>query len=155
MARVKNPPAPFRSVTPYLVVRGCAKALEFYKRAFDAKELERNVGPDGVSIMHARIMIGDSIVMLNDEFPETGGQSPKALEGSPVTLHIYTDDSDEMFKRAVAAGAKVEMEMQDTFWGDRYGQIVDPFGHNWSIATKLEEVSQAERRKRVGEMLDQ
>jgi uncharacterized glyoxalase superfamily protein PhnB len=155
MPPVKNPSPPFRTVTPYLVVRGCAKAIEFYKKAFDAKELERNVGPDGVSIMHARLMIGDSLIMLNDEFPEAGGQSPKALEGSPVTLHIYTDDCDEMFKRAVAAGAKVEMEMQNTFWGDRYGQIVDPFGHNWSIATKLEEVSQAEKRKRVGEMLDQ
>src|ERR1043165_3486641 len=151
MGRVKHPPSPYHSITPHLCVRGAAKAIDFYKRALGAKELERATAPDGVSLMHAVLMIGDSVIMLHDEFPEAGGESPMSLEGSPVTLHLYVDDADEVFKRAVAAGAKVEMEMQDAFWGDRYGQFVDPFGHNWSVGTKREQVSRKEKDRRAGE----
>src|SRR5688572_3084400 len=118
-------PPGFHTVTPHLEVRGAAKAIEFYKKAFGAVELFRNHGPDGKSIMHAQLMIGDSPVMLHDEYQESGISSPHALEGSPVTLHLFVEDADALFKQAVAAGAKVELAIQDMFWGHRYGQISD------------------------------
>jgi PhnB protein len=142
-------PEGFHSVTPHLVLNDAAGAIEFYKQAFGAEELSRMPGPDGKRLMHASIKIGNSILMLCDEFPEFGGESgkgPLALGGSPVTLHLYFEDVDTAFDRAVTAGAKVSMPLSDMFWGDRYGQVVDPFGHRWSLATQLRVVSGEELR---------
>lgn len=137
-AAKKNPAKPipdgFHTVTPYLVCDGAAKAITFYKKAFGATELMRVPTPDG-KLMHASIQIGDSIIMLNDEFPEMGALSPKARKGTSVTLHIFVEDVDSAFAQAVKAGATIKMPVQDMFWGDRYGQVEDPFGHNWSLAT--------------------
>jgi PhnB protein len=131
---VKPIPEGMRTVTPHLVCDGAADAIEFYKKAFDAADNGRMPGPDG-RIMHAQIRIGDSVVMLVDAFPEAGAVGPKVLNGSPVTIHLYVEDADKVFAQAVAAGAKATMPPTDMFWGDRYGQIEDPFGHRWSIAT--------------------
>jgi PhnB protein len=151
----KRVPDGFHTITPHIEVRGAAKAIEFYKKAFGAVEIVRNVGPDGRLIMHAQLKIGDSMLLLHDEFAEAGGQSPQTLEGSPVTIHLYVEDADAAFKRAVEAGATVAMPIQDTFWGDRYGQLVDPFGHNWSIGSKIEQLDPAEIRKRASKLFDQ
>ncbi len=146
-ATAKPIPEGFRTITPHLVVRDAAKAIEFYKRAFGAVVLgESHDSPDG-KITHAELKIGDSNLMLNDEFPPHG-VSPQALGGSPVTLHLYIEDVDALFNRAVSAGAKVTMPLMDAFWGDRYGQLVDPFGHRWSLATHKEDVSREEIKKR-------
>lgn len=136
------PPIPkgFHTVTPYLVCAGAANAIEFYKRAFGAVELLRLPTPDG-KLIHASIQIGDSIVMLNDEFPEMGSLGPKARNGSSVTIHLFVEDADASFERALKAGAVVKMPLQDMFWGDRYGQLEDPFGHSWSIATHQRELT--------------
>ena len=131
---VKPVPDGYHTVTPHLVCAGASDAIAFYKKAFGAAELMRLPTPEG-RVMHASIRIGDSIVMLNDEFPEMGAVGPKALKGSPVTIHLFVDDVDTAFKRAVKAGATVKMPLQDMFWGDRYGLLEDPFGHNWSMAT--------------------
>jgi uncharacterized glyoxalase superfamily protein PhnB len=141
-------PEDYRSLTPQLTVRGAAAAIEFYKKAFGAIERERAIGPDGKSIQHACLKIGDSVLLLHDEYPEMGVHSPLAFNGSPVTIHLYVPNADEVFHRAVGAGAKVLMEMQDMFWGDRYGQIADPFGHRWSIATHRENVTPEQKKKR-------
>ncbi len=133
-----NPiPDGFRTITPHLVIDGAVKALDFYKKAFGAEEILRMPSPDGTKLMHAEIQIGDSRIMLADDFPEFSGapRNPKKLGESSVTIHIYVPDCDAAFKRAVDAGAKVTMPLQDMFWGDRYGSVKDPFGHNWSIAT--------------------
>ena len=129
-------PDGFHSVTPHLVVRDASAALEFYKLAFGAEELVRHPGPDGESIMHAELRIGDSNVMLSDEYSEFDVFSPLSVGGTAVTLHMYVPNVDEAFQRAVRAGAKVTMPLTNTFWGDRYGQICDPFGHQWSLATR-------------------
>jgi uncharacterized glyoxalase superfamily protein PhnB len=136
------PPIPkgFHTVTPYLVCAGAANAIEFYKRAFGAVELLRVPTPDG-KLLHASIQIGDSIVMLNDEFPEMGSLGPKARNGSSVAIHLFVEDADASFERALNAGAVVKMPLQDMFWGDRYGQLEDPFGHSWSIATHQRELT--------------
>ena len=123
-------------VTPHIVCRDCAKAIEFYKRAFGAEELMRLPGPDG-RLMHASIRVNGSMVMMNDEYPEMGGHSPLALGGSPVTLHLMVDDADAVAAKAVKAGAEVVVPVADQFWGDRYGVVKDPFGHIWSIATPV------------------
>ncbi len=115
----------------------------FYKQAFGAVELGRLPGPQG-KLMHAMLRIGDSAVMLVDEFPDFGSFGPKSLKGSPVTIHLYVEDVDATVKRAVAAGAKITMPVDDMFWGDRYGKIEDPFGHHWSIATHIRDVSPEE-----------
>ena len=151
---VRRVPAGFHTITPHLAVRGAAKAIEFYKKAFGAEEIVRNLGPDGRLIMHAQLKIGDSMLMLHDEFAESGGQSPHTLEGSPITLHLYVEDADAAFARAVAAGAKIEMALQDMFWGDRYGQLIDPFGHCWSIGSKIEDLNPEQIRKRAQELFD-
>jgi uncharacterized glyoxalase superfamily protein PhnB len=151
----KRVPEGFHTVTPHLEVRGAAKAIEFYKKAFGAVEIVRNLGPDGRRIMHAELRIGDSMIMLHDEFAESGGHSPQTLEGTPITLHLYVDDADLVFKQAVDAGARVEMPVQDMFWGDRYGQLVDPFGHSWSVGSKLEDLAPDEVRKRAEKLFDQ
>lgn len=127
-------PEGFRSITPHLVCEGAAEALAFYQRVFGAVEVARMDGPGG-KIMHAEMRIGDSMVMLADAFPEYGSRGPRALQGTPVTIHLYVDDADAVWERALAAGATVQMPLEDAFWGDRYGQVVDPFGHLWSIAT--------------------
>jgi uncharacterized glyoxalase superfamily protein PhnB len=142
-AKVDAVPKDMHTVTPHLVCEGAADAIEFYKKAFNAIELMRLPGPNG-RVMHASIKIGDSTIMLADDFPEYGGLGPKALKGSPVTLHLYTPDVDASFKQAVAAGATVKMEVADMFWGDRYGQVTDPFGHHWSLATHIKDVSPEE-----------
>jgi PhnB protein len=144
-------PQGMHSVTPHLVCAGAAKAIEFYKRAFGAEECARLPGPDG-RLMHAAVKIGDSHVMLVDEMPEWGALGPKSLKGSPVTIHLYVDDVDAVVARAVKAGAKVTMPVADQFWGDRYGKLEDPFGHHWSVATHVREVSMEEAQKAMASM---
>ena len=144
---VKPVPEGFHTLTAHLIVQDAARAIEFYKRAFGAEELGRMPGPGG-KLMHAEIKIGDSIFFLVDEFPEFGSRSPQALGGSPVTLHLYVEDVDALFNRAVAAGATPQMPVQDQFWGDRFGKLVDPFGQEWSIATHKEELTPEEILKR-------
>ena len=144
-------PQGMHSVTPHLVCAGAAKAIEFYKQAFGAVEQARLPGPDG-RLMHATVKIGDSQVMLVDEMPEWGALGPKALKGSPVTIHLYVDDVDAVVARAVSAGAKVTMPVADQFWGDRYGKLEDPFGHHWSVATHVRDVSMEEAQKAMREM---
>lgn len=147
MAKAVKPiPEGYHTLTPYLVVRDAARAIEFYKRAFGAKEKGRMASPDG-KIMHAELRIGDSIVMLSDEFPGTKCQSPQALGGASGGLFIYVEDVDAAFRRAVDAGATVDMPVADMFWGDRYGKLIDPFGHQWSLATHKQDLTAEEVRK--------
>jgi PhnB protein len=127
-------------ITPHLVVAGAAKAIEFYKKAFGAKELMRLEGPDGL-MWHACVEIAGHPVMLVDEFPQMGSVSPKGLKGTPVTIHVTVPDADAFAARAVAAGAILKMPVDDAFWGDRYGQVEDPFGHRWSIATHVRDMT--------------
>lgn len=138
-------PEGMHALTPHLVCAGAARAIEFYKKAFGAVEMGRMPAPgsDG-RLMHAMLRIGDSFLMLVDEFPEWGSLGPLALKGSPVTIHHYVDDVDAVFAQAVAAGATVRMPVADMFWGDRYGVLADPFGHLWSIATHVKDVSPEE-----------
>jgi PhnB protein len=145
---VKPIPPGYHTVTPYLTVKGAAQAIEFYKRAFGAQEVERMPGPDGKSVMHAELKIGDSIVMLSDEFPQMGTRSPQTLGGSSGYLFLYVSDVDAAFKRAVDAGAKATMPPADMFWGDRFAKVSDPFGHEWGMATHKEDLSPEEIRKR-------
>ncbi len=153
---VKPIPDGFHSITPHLTIRDASAAIEFYKRAFDAQELMRMPWPDGKAIMHARIKIGDSVLMLNDEMSQGDcSKSPTALNGSPVTIHLYVADVDKTFQQAVAAGAKVTMPVGDMFWGERYGRLIDPFGHHWSIATQKETRSLEEVKKRAEAFLKQ
>ncbi len=123
-------------MTPYLAIDGAAQALEFYKKAFGARELSRQTTPDG-KIMHARVRIGDSFVLMSDVFPGSDAKSPNTLGGSPVTLHIYSRDVDKLWQTAMAAGARVIMPLDNQFWGERYGQLADPFGHRWSISMQV------------------
>lgn len=139
------------AITPHLVVAGAADAIEFYKQAFGATEMMRIPAPDG-KLMHAAIQINGAMVMLVDEMPQWGVMSPKTLNGSPVTMHLYVDDVDAFIAHAVAAGANIKMPAQDMFWGDRYGVITDPFGHSWSIATPQREVSAEELQEVVKNM---
>ena len=144
-------PAEFSAVTPQLVVRGAARAIEFYRRAFGAHELLRNHAPDGERIMHAELLLGAGRVLLHDEFPDRGVVGPEALGGTPVTLHLTVDDADAAFARAVDAGAEVVMPLQDTFWGDRYAIVRDPFGHRWSIAAPIEDLSPRQLQGRAAD----
>ncbi|SAL00347.1 VOC family protein [Caballeronia ptereochthonis] len=139
-------PAGMHSLTPHLCCAGAADAIEFYKRAFNAVELGRMPGPDG-KLMHAMVKIGDSMLMLVDENPDFGMLGPKAIKGSPVTIHLYVEDVDATAKQAIDAGAKVTMPVADMFWGDRYGRLEDPFGHQWSIATHVRDVSPEEMKE--------
>ena len=152
MPNVKPIPEGHHTVTPSLVVRGGAKAIEFYKAAFGAKELGVMLGPNG-GVMHAELRIGDSLIFLGDEMPEMGARSPLALGGSPVTLNIYTEDCDAVFQRAISAGATAVMPPADMFWGDRYGRLVDPFGHQWGIATHQEDLTPEEVDRRGREAM--
>jgi PhnB protein len=151
MPQVKPVPEGMHTVTPHLVCAGAAAAIEFYKKAFNAVEMFRLPGPQG-KLMHACIRIGDSAVMLVDEFPEHGGTSPKALKGSPVTIHLSVENVDAFVARAVAAGAKITMPLADMFWGDRYCQFEDPFGHHWSAATHLRDLTPEEIREAMQKM---
>lgn len=145
---VKPIPEGMHTLTAHLVIRGAAKAIEFYQKAFGAQSRGIHTTPDG-RVMHAELKIGDSVVMLADEFPGAPCQSPHTVNGTTTVMHIYADDVDAWFNRAVAAGASVVMPVMDMFWGDRYGQVKDPFGHVWSIATHKEDVSPAEMEKRA------
>jgi len=153
MANVKPIPTGYHTVTPSLVVRGGKQALEFYKKAFGAKELGAMYMPDGQKLMHAEIQIGDSRIMLGEESQEMGAVSPQTLGGTPVSLNIYVEDCDVLFNQAVAAGATPKMPPSDMFWGDRYGKVTDPFGHGWGILTHREDVSEAEMGRRAQEWM--
>jgi PhnB protein len=150
-SNVKPVPKGHRTVTPYLAIKDAAKALEFYKKAFGASERYTLMVPDG-RVGHAEIGLGDSIVMLSDEFPEYGGKAPEALGGSPVSIHLYVEDVDAFFKKALAAGARERKPVMDQFYGDRSGQLEDPFGHLWWVATHKEDVAPEEMQKRVQAM---
>jgi PhnB protein len=144
-----NPiPEGYHSVTPYLTCSDTAKAIEFYKRAFGAKEIMRMPMPNG-KIGHAELRIGDSIVMLADEMPGGEGRSPQSLGGTTAGLFLYVKDVDAAYKKAVDAGGKATMPPQDMFWGDRYGKLHDPYGHSWSLATHKEDVAPEEMQKRM------
>lgn len=146
---VKPIPEGFSTVTPYLVVKGAAKAIEFYKKAFGAEELSRSCAQGTDQVMNAQLRIGDSMIMLNDEFPDFGNLGPSEERPSSVTIHLYVEDVDVVFERAVKAGAEVTMPVSDVFWGDRYGSLKDPFGHKWSIGTRIENLSPAEIAERA------
>jgi len=139
-------PAGHHSVTPAIVVRDAAAAIDFYKKAFGAEEIDRMAGPDG-SIMHAEIRIGDSILMLGEENEQWGTKSPLSLNGVHGSLHIYVEDADAAFNRALKAGATVRYPLEDAFWGDRYGKVTDPFGHEWGLATRVKDMTKAEMEK--------
>ena len=149
--RIKPIPEDMQVVTPHLVCAGAANAIEFYKKAFGATEEARLPGPGG-KIMHALIRIGGAAIMLADEMPEWGALGPKALKGSPVTIHLYVSDVDAFVARAVKAGAKVTMPVDDMFWGDRYGKLEDPFGHHWSVGTHVRDVSPEEMQQAMKQM---
>jgi PhnB protein len=141
-------PEDFHTITPQLVVKGVAEAIDWYTKALGANELLRNLAQDGKSIMHSELLLGDSRFFVVDEFPGSMA-SPASLGGTSITLHLYVQDVDVLFGRAVAAGATVLMPVADQFWGDRYGTLVDPFGHIWGIATHVEDVSREEMEKRM------
>jgi len=144
-------PVGYHTVTPYLIVSGAAQALDFYKRALGAIEQMRMPGPEG-KVMHAEIKIGDSVIMLADEFPEMGARSPQALGGTPVGICLYVPDVDSLFNQAIQAGGKVERPLQNQFYGDRSGTFIDPFGHKWTIATHIEDVTPEEIGRRMAAM---
>jgi PhnB protein len=145
-------PEGYHSITPSLVVRGGAKAIDFYRRAFGAVEISRMDAPGG-RLAHAEMKIGDSVFMLSDEFP--GFPSPQSLGGSPVSLFVYVHDVDASFKQAVGAGAQSTMPPTDMFWGDRYGKLTDPFGHSWGLATHIKDVTPEEMKKGAEAMFAQ
>lgn len=140
MTAVQPIPTGFSAITPHLVCRNAAEAIDFYAKAFGAVELGRLPGPDG-RLAHAMIRIGDAPLMLVDEYPEQGMLSPLSLNGSPVTIHLYVTNVDATVSQAVAAGAQVTMPVTDMFWGDRYGRVADPFGHQWSVATHKQDLT--------------
>ncbi|MGO8674375.1 MAG: VOC family protein [Limisphaerales bacterium] len=142
-------PDGFHTLTPYLSVRGAAKAIEFYERAFGAKERFRMAAPDGKSVGHAEIAIGDSIVMLADEMDAFGNRSPESLKGTPVNFMLYVENSDAAFERAVQAGARVIRPLADQFYGDRSGCVEDPFGYQWTVSTHQEDVPPEELKTRM------
>ncbi|HTO88472.1 MAG TPA: VOC family protein [Thermoanaerobaculia bacterium] len=149
--KVKPIPDGYNAVTPYLIVDGAAAAIEFYKKTFGAKEVMRMPAPGG-RIGHAEVTIGDSHVMLADENPDMNARSPKSVGGSPISLLLYVDDVDKTVERAIAAGAKLKRPVADQFYGDRTGGIEDPFGHQWYVATHIEDVSPEEMQKRSREL---
>lgn len=142
-------PEGYHTITPHLVVRGASQAIEFYQKAFGAREAKRITGPDGKSVLHAELVIGDSRLFLADEVSDMGCLGPQTIGGSPVTIHLYAEDVDTLFNQAVAAGAQVKMPLADMFWGDRYGVVADPFGHQWSFATHKEDLTPEEISNRA------
>ena len=153
MSTPKARPVPegMHSLTPHLVCDGAAAAIEFYKAAFGAVEAMRLPGPEG-KLMHAMLRIGDSALMLVDAFPQMDSVGPRALKGSPVTLHLFVPDVDATMAQAAKAGAKITMPAENMFWGDRYGQLEDPFGHRWSVATHLQDLTPEQIRKNLEAM---
>src|SRR5215475_929914 len=145
-------PAGYAGVTAYLVIRGAARALDYYKKAFGAKEVMRFPGEHG-TIGHAEIKIGEGVVMLADEMPDMGYRSPQSIGGTPVSLLFYVTDVDARFAQAIAAGGTIQREVKDQFYGDRSGTLVDPFGHVWTIATHKEDLSVEEMQKRLAAMM--
>jgi PhnB protein len=153
-ASVRPIPEGYHSVTPYLIVGDAAGAIAFYKRAFGAKEVMRMAAPGG-RVGHAELKIGDSRIMLADEFPDMGARSPKAIGGTPVSLHLYVEDVDAVAKRAVAAGAKEVRPVKDQFYGDRLGTLEDPFGHLWHVSTHKEDLAPDELKRRAEKAMGQ
>lgn len=147
-------PKGYHTVTPYLIIKDAAKALEFYKKAFGAKETFRMADPSG-KVMHAEIKIGDSPIMLADEFPQMGAVSPHTIGGTPVSIMLYVEDVDALFRQAIAAGGKEKRPVKDQFYGDRSGTLTDPFGHVWTLATHIEDVAPDEMRKRAEAVMKQ
>jgi PhnB protein len=155
MPRKVNPiPQGYHTVTPSIVVRGAEKALDFYRKAFNAEETLRMPGPDG-KIIHAEFRIGDSVMMLGEEMPDMGGKSPQALGGSPVSFFIYLENVDEAWQRAINAGAKQVMPLADMFWGDRAGCVDDPFGHHWWLAQHVADLTPEEIKRGQEEFFSQ
>ncbi len=148
---VKPIPDGYPRVSPYLIVDGAAKAIDFYTTVLGATERMRMGGPDG-KVGHAELMIGDGLIMLADEFPEMGANSPTKIGGSPVTINVYVENVDSTFKRAIDNGAKELRAVEDKFYGDRGGEFEDPFGHKWSVQTHIEDVSPEEMQKRAAAM---
>ncbi len=148
MSKAKPIPKGYHTATPYLIIKGAAKAIEFYKKAFGAAEMTRMTQPDG-RVGHAEIKIGDSLIMLADEFAEMGARSPQSLGGSPVSILLYVQNVDALTSQAITAGAKVVRPVKDQFYGDRSGSLEDPFGHQWHIATHVENVPPEEMKKRA------
>ena len=144
-------PEGYTSITPYLTVDDGKQAIEFYKRAFGATERGTMAGPDG-KVAHAELQIGDSVVMLSDRFPQSSCRTPKELDGTTVAVFLFVEDVDEVVRTAADAGATVDMEPADQFWGDRLGQVTDPFGHVWQIATRVEELTSEEIEARGREI---
>ena len=153
-AKVKPIPDGMHSVTPHLICSDADAAIDFYQKAFGATNVHRMPGPDG-KLMHGQMRIGDSQVMLANENAQFGMLGPLALKGSPVIIHLYVEDADAFVAKAAAAGAKVTMPVSDTFWGDRYGVVEDPYGHRWSIATHTRDVTPAEMQQAMQKMGDQ
>lgn len=146
--KINAVPEGFHTVTPHLIVRDAERAIAFYEKVFGAKLLAPiSKGQDG-KVIHASFKIGDSVVMLSDEFPNFGSHSPLALKGSPVVIHVYVENVDALFARAVDAGSKITMPLGNQFWGDRYGQVEDPFGHRWSLGQHIENVTHEESERR-------
>jgi PhnB protein len=150
-AKVKAIPDGYRSVTPYLIVKGAAKAIDFYKKVFGAREKFRMDGPGG-AIAHAEIEIGDSVVMLADENPQHGALSPASVGGTPVSIMLYVEDVDRVAEKLTQAGAKMRRPVQDMFYGDRSGGFEDPFGHHWHVSTHIEDVTPEEIERRMAKM---
>ena len=148
MKASKKIPEGFRTVTPSLIVRGAAQAIDFYKKALGAEELMRMAAPDG-KISHAELKIGDSIVFLTDESPQMGTKAPQTLGGTSGSLYLYVPDVDKSFQRAVDAGGKATMPVTDMFWGDRFGSFVDPYGHTWGLSTHVEDLTEKEIEERA------
>ncbi|MDQ5874406.1 MAG: VOC family protein [Actinomycetota bacterium] len=152
MANVKPIPDEYPQVTAYLCIDGASDAIEFYSKVLGATQRGDRMEAPGGKVGHAELSLGDSLIMLSDEFPEMGIQSPKKLGGSPVTMSVYVEDVDAVFERAVEAGAKPLRAVEDQFYGDRSGQFEDPFGHRWSVASHIEDVAPDEMRKRMEAM---
>jgi PhnB protein len=152
--KVKAIPAGYEGATPYLIIKGAANAIEFYKKAFGATEIMRIPSPGG-TVGHAEIKIGDAIIMLADEFPEMNHRSPQSFGGTPVSMLVYVQDVDAVFKRAITAGANALTPVEDKFYGDRSGSLEDPFGHQWHFATHIEDVPPDEMAKRAEAFMKQ
>ncbi len=153
----KPVPDGFTTITPHIVVKGGSEAIGFYKKAFGAEEIVRVPGPDGKSVMHAELQIGNARLLLHDEMPGCGGgpQAPSTINGTSLTIHLYVEDVDAVFKKAVGAGGKETMPVTDMFWGDRYGVLVDPFGHHWGVATHKQDLTPEQIGKAAEEFFAQ
>jgi len=154
MASVKPIPDGYRSVTPYLFIKGAASAIDYYKNIFGAKERMRMPGPNG-RVMHAELEIGNSVIMLADENPQVGARSPETIGGASCSFHVYVENVDAIVQKAVDSGGKLARPVKDEFYGDRTGTVIDPFGHIWSIATHIEDVTPEEMKKRMANLMSQ